>query len=234
MSNALSVAPDDLRRYRGFMRVTYLGHACLLIESDYTRVLIDPGTYSEGFESLRDLDAIAVTHLHPDHVDPERFPELARVNPGARLLIEPEAIQALAIGPANVFAAGAVTTVGGIRIEAVGGRHASNHDQVSPLGNVGLILTDSAKLRLFHPGDSYDETPGDIDVLGLPLSAPWCRMSETLDFLRAVKPKVAIPIHDGLLNEAGHGAYLMHVETFGPAETTARRLSVGATFDAEQ
>ncbi|MDQ3307853.1 MAG: MBL fold metallo-hydrolase, partial [Actinomycetota bacterium] len=40
------------------MRLTHLGHACLLVETGSTRVLIDPGTYSTGFDALRDLDAI--------------------------------------------------------------------------------------------------------------------------------------------------------------------------------
>lgn len=214
------------------MRVTHLGHSCLLVESDDTRLLIDPGTYSEGFEDLRDLDGIAVTHLHPDHVDPERFPVLEQANLGARLLIEPDTIDELNLGPANVFAAGAITSVHHLRVEAVGGRHAGNHDQVPPLGNVGLIITDPGGQRLFHPGDSYDETPSDIAVLALPLNAPWCRMSETLDFLRAVEPEVAIPIHDGLLNEPGHAAYLMQLEKFGPPGTTVQRLTAGVPFEA--
>ncbi len=214
------------------MRVTHLGHACLLVESDGTRLLIDPGTYSEGFETLRDLDGIAVTHVHYDHVDPERFPALEDANPGARLLIEPNTIDELTLGPANVFAAGAVTSIGALRVEAVGGRHARNHDQIPPLGNVGLIVTDGDGRRLFHPGDSYDDAPSDIAVLALPLNAPWCRMSETLDFLRAVSPEVAIPIHDGLLSEPGHAAYLMHLERFGPTGTTVRRLTAGEPFDA--
>ncbi|MEJ7689514.1 MAG: MBL fold metallo-hydrolase [Nocardioidaceae bacterium] len=127
---------------------------------------------------------------------------------------------------------GAATSVGDLRVEAVGGRHARNHDQIPPLGNIGLIVTDRGGRRLFHPGDSYDETPGDIAVLALPLNAPWCRMSETLDFLRAVSPEVAIPIHDGLLSEPGHAAYLMHLERFGPTGTTVRRLTAGEPFDA--
>lgn len=213
------------------MRVTHLGHACLLVESDDTRLLIDPGTYSQGFETLRDLDGIAVTHLHPDHVDPERFPALEEANPGARLLIEPDTIDELTLGPANIFAAGAVTSVGDLRVEAVGGRHARNHDQVPSLGNVGLIVTDRGGQRLFHPGDSYDETPGGIAVLALPLNAPWCRMSETLDFLRAVGPEVAIPVHDGLLNESGHAAYLRHLEKFGPSGTRVHRLTAGVPVD---
>ncbi len=58
------------------MRVTHLGHACLLVETADRRILIDPGNFSSGFEELSGLDAIVVTHNHPDHFDPERVPRL--------------------------------------------------------------------------------------------------------------------------------------------------------------
>ena len=57
------------------MRVTHLGHACLLVEVADRRILIDPGNFSSGFEELTGLDAIVVTHNHPDHFDPERVPD---------------------------------------------------------------------------------------------------------------------------------------------------------------
>ena len=54
------------------MHLTHLGHACVLVETEHARLLIDPGTLSSGLEGLLDLDAILVTHEHPDHVDVER------------------------------------------------------------------------------------------------------------------------------------------------------------------
>jgi L-ascorbate metabolism protein UlaG (beta-lactamase superfamily) len=117
-----------------------------------------------------------------------------------------------------------------MEFRAVGGRHARNHDQVPPLGNVGYVVTANGT-TFFHPGDSYDEAPGDIDVLGLPLNAPWCRMSETLSFLHAVSPRVVVPIHTGLLSEDGLAAYLMHVERFGPAGTEVVDLRPGSAYD---
>ncbi|MDQ3094459.1 MAG: MBL fold metallo-hydrolase [Actinomycetota bacterium] len=213
------------------MRLTHLGHACLLVETGSTRVLIDPGTYSTGFDALRDLDAILVTHMHPDHIDPERFPALVRSSPRARLLIEPEAAATHEIEPAAGFTAGDSTTIGELQIQAIGGVHATNHDKVPPVGNIGFVLRDGAGHTLFHPGDSYAETPADIDVLGLPLNAPWCRMRETLAFVEAVSPRVAVPIHDALLSDRGHAAYLMHVEEFSPDRTAVEVLGLGETYD---
>src|SRR5277367_2154578 len=66
------------------VRITHYGHACVLAElPDRTRVLFDPGTYSAGFEDLAGLDAVLVTHEHPDHFDAERLPRLVEANPDA-------------------------------------------------------------------------------------------------------------------------------------------------------
>ncbi len=207
------------------MQITSLGHACLLLESDGTRLLIDPGVYSTGFESLTQLDAILVTHQHPDHFDAERLGPVVSANPRAALLFEPETAIEADCESVTVFSAGDSTRIGSIEVSAVGGEHAANHDQVPRLGNVGLVLRTGGGQTLFHPGDAYAETPSDVDVLALPLNAPWARVSETLDFLRRVSPRVVIPIHDGLLNEAGRKAYLLHVENAGPDHTELRDLS---------
>ena len=89
------------------MRITHLGHACVLLESDGGgRLLIDPGTYSSGFEGLTDLAAVVVTHQHPDHVDPARLDALVGANPQARLLFEPETAAAVEDERVTAFAAG--------------------------------------------------------------------------------------------------------------------------------
>ena len=65
------------------MIVTHLGHSCLLVEAGGARLLIDPGAFTTGFEELTDLDAVLVTHQHPDHLDVERLPLLLESNDGA-------------------------------------------------------------------------------------------------------------------------------------------------------
>jgi L-ascorbate metabolism protein UlaG (beta-lactamase superfamily) len=213
------------------MRITHLGHACLLVETANTRLLIDPGNFSRGFEDLANLDAILVTHQHPDHFDPDRGPALVAANPVAKLFVEPETAAAFEMGADAVFSAGSEQQVGDVTITGVGGRHAVNHDRVPQIGNVGFVVSEAAGPRLFHPGDSYDDAPSGVDVLALPLNAPWCRLSETLDFYRAVGPAAAVPIHTALLSEAGLGMYLMHVGNFGPDGSEVADLSDGSARD---
>lgn len=42
-----------------------------------------------------------------------------------------------------------------------------------------------------------------IDTLFVPAQAPWLKLSEAIDFVRAVDPGQAIPIHDAGLSELG-------------------------------
>ena len=70
------------------MKITHFGHACLLVETGGARLLFDPGTDSSGFETLRDLSAILITHEHDDHVDYAKLPALTVQNPGAQLIAD--------------------------------------------------------------------------------------------------------------------------------------------------
>ncbi len=72
------------------MKITYLGHATLLIETGGKKIIVDP--FITGNPLAKDIfileqievDYIMITHAHQDHVlDVE---ELAEANPAARLI----------------------------------------------------------------------------------------------------------------------------------------------------
>ena len=57
--------------------LTHLGHSCVLVEvprGDGTaaKILLDPGTLAPPLSHRQGLDAILITHAHPDHLDPEQ------------------------------------------------------------------------------------------------------------------------------------------------------------------
>ena len=58
-----------------------------------------------------------------------------------------------------------------------------------------------------HPGDSFYIPFEQIDVLALPSAAPWMKLSESVDYLRAMAPRVAVPIHQAVLSDAGTGVH---------------------------
>lgn len=213
------------------MRLTHFGHSCLLVEIDGARVLIDPGAFSHGFEELSDLDAIVITHQHIDHVDVERLPQLLEANDSALLLAEPETAAELSGAgiAAEPLHPGDERTVAGVQLRVGGGRHAVIHPDIPRVGNVAVLLGTSHSKDgsglLLHPGDAYDVVPAGVDVLALPLSAPWAKVSETIDYLRAVRPGTAVPVHDALLQAGARALYVDHCTNLAPEGTTVTSLA---------
>jgi L-ascorbate metabolism protein UlaG (beta-lactamase superfamily) len=203
------------------VRLTHLGHACLLVEARGVRLLVDPGSFSSGFEELGDLAAIFLTHQHADHVDVGRLPALLAASPEASVHAEPQTSAQLSendalTGRLRPFAAGDSIELGGVSVRGVGGDHAVIHPDVPRVGNTGLLLTADGEPTMFHPGDAYDTAPDGVEVLAVPLSAPWAKVAETVEFVRAVSPRTAVPIHDALLTDAARGLYAGHVQRLGP------------------
>ena len=207
------------------MRISHLGHAAVLVETDDARILIDPGNLSDAWHSLSDLDGVLVTHQHPDHMDPENIGPLLAANPTAKVLVEPSILslvdggQIPTLPSATPFAADDQTVVGDVLITGVGGQHAIIHRDIPRIGNVGFVLRSAGQPTLFHPGDAYDTAPQGIDVLAMPAYGPWAAMKETIDFVRAVGALEGFSIHDELLNDRGRRLVMSRVD-----ELTSMRL----------
>jgi L-ascorbate metabolism protein UlaG (beta-lactamase superfamily) len=206
------------------MLITHLGHAAVLVETERARILLDPGNLSASWHGLTDLSAILVTHVHPDHLDPEHLPRLLQANPGAKVYTETSVPRLLAAGDLDADAltpvsAGDEVAVADTMISVVGGVHAEIHRDIPRIGNVGYLLRTEGEPSLFHPGDSYATAPTPVDVLALPAYGPWAALKETVDFVRAVGALEGFPIHDGLLNERGVGLVMGRIN-----EMTSTRL----------
>lgn len=206
------------------MKITRFGHAALLVDVADSRILIDPGTFSpdETF-ALTGLAAIVVTHQHADHLDVDRLPRLLTANPDAVLIADPQTARQQDHGNWIENAAGQEQPVGSVILRGVGSRHAEITPQLPRVDNVGVMVSAPGEPTLFHPGDAYEYAPEGIGVLALPLSAPWAKVSETIDFLQRVNPTTYFPIHDRTISELGYDIYWNQTEKFGGV-ADARRL----------
>ena len=193
------------------MRIAHLGHSAVLVETEAARILVDPGNLSADWHGVTDLDAVLVTHAHPDHLDPAALPVLLAANPSAKVYLEPSLLLQVQsgdlppLGDATALAAGEQTAVGDVLVTAAGGRHAIIHRDIAQIGNVGYVLRSEGEPTFFHPGDSLDTAPAGVDVLAVPAYGPWAALKETIDFVRAVGALEGFAIHDELLSDRGRG-----------------------------
>lgn len=182
------------------MRITKFSHSCVRLSHDGSDVVIDPGVWSER-ESLDGVAAVLITHEHADHWDIERL----RATDAPIHTIEAVATQIREADPevaerVHVVRPGDETEIAGYAVRVVGEKHAVIHPELPHFDNSGFVLT-AGGTSLYHPGDSF-ETPGqDVDVFCAPVCAPWAKLSEVLDFARAVHAPRTLGIHDLVYSE---------------------------------
>ncbi len=183
------------------MQLTKYEHACLTIEIDGQLLVVDPGNFTSDFIITDNIIAIVITHEHADHFDPDILAAIYDKNPRSILISLDSIVQKMPDHISRVVKAGDRITVGPFDLEFFGGTHAQIHSEIPLIDNVAVLINQ----KLYYPGDSFSLPDKPIDTLALPVSAPWLKISEALDFLAAVKPRQVFPTHDAILSDNGKG-----------------------------
>jgi L-ascorbate metabolism protein UlaG (beta-lactamase superfamily) len=218
------------------VRLTFHGHACVVLSAAATRLVIDPGTLAEAPAALTGATAVLVTHEHPDHLAADavvaalRSDELLTLHatPGAvRLLLDagapPDRIHEVAAGDELRF--------DDARVHVGGGAHAPIHALVPGVENRTFTVTIDGT-TVHHPGDSFDLPASAPDVLCLPVSGPWLRLAEAMDAAAAAGARTVVPVHDALLSETGHQLVGRWLDTARVGGAYAyHRLEVGESLE---
>src|SRR3989344_8245738 len=153
------------------MKITKYGHSCLLVEDKDARVIIDPGYLSSGQNEVKNVDAVLITHEHPDHLDLGSLGAILSNNTEAKIItnlgvgkiLEKESITYQVLGHNKE------TEIKGIKIRGWGEKHAVLYPTIPQVDNTGYIINK----KFFHPGDSFAYPVGSVDILALPLAGPW-------------------------------------------------------------
>jgi L-ascorbate metabolism protein UlaG (beta-lactamase superfamily) len=186
------------------MRLTKFAHACVRLDRDGAVLVIDPGSLSER-SALDGADAVLITHEHLDHLNVEALTDALAVRPSVRIYTHPEVTPKLGdlaevvteVQPGDDFEAA------GFAVRTYGGLHAMIHPELPRVANLGFFIE-----GVYHPGDSFDvPTDAEVHTLFVPVSGPWLKLSESVEFVRQVAPRRAFALHDGLLNDVGLKVY---------------------------
>lgn len=186
------------------MKLTKYKHSCFTLEKDGEVLVVDPGAWATDFVVPEHVVAVVVTHEHADHFDLDKLQTIIDNSPDA-IIYGPDAVtRQIANLPVQAVSSDEVVKIGGFTLTFTGGVHATIHKDFHPeFQNVGVIVDNV----LYHPGDSLALPNHPVKVLSLPIIAPWEKVSESVDFLIAVKPELAFPTHDAMLSEFGFGLY---------------------------
>lgn len=195
-------------------------------------MLIDPGEFCfiEGKLKPEDIptpDVLLLTHEHPDHYSPQAIKKISRgkkptIITSARLsdLLKKEGLDSITIK------ADTTVTSGPFTISAFSAPHGP---AFTVPDNLGFVINN----KVAHPGDSLEfSLPQNIEVIALPIIAPWAIVRYAVDFGIKLKPKLIIPIHDAIMKDFMLSViYNLGQKKFAEAGIEFKALNLGESLE---
>jgi L-ascorbate metabolism protein UlaG (beta-lactamase superfamily) len=161
------------------MRITWLGHASFLLETDGIKIVTDPYDNSIGYKPIDiPVDIATVSHEHSDH----------------------NYVQGLRGEPQTVRGAG-VTEIRGIKFRGISSFH--DNAKGAERGKNTIFVIEAEELAICHLGDLGHELTGkqvreigQVDVLLLPVGGTYTTDAKAATkVMTDLKPKMVIPMH---------------------------------------
>jgi L-ascorbate metabolism protein UlaG (beta-lactamase superfamily) len=206
-------------------RVTWLGHATVLLELGGARLLTDPllrdrvghlrrHGASPAPAAIEHLDAVLVSHLHLDHLDaaslrrlPRNVTVLAPVGAGALL-------RRLGFVRTTEVSVGEETTIGDATVTAVPAVHDGRRHPLAPFAEaIGFVVAGDRRVYFAGDTDLFDDMEARIGATDAALLPIWGwgpslgpGHMDPLGAARAaarLHPRVVVPIHWGTFFPAG-------------------------------
>jgi L-ascorbate metabolism protein UlaG (beta-lactamase superfamily) len=226
-------------------RLTWVGHATVLVELGEAAVLTDPVLRQRVAHlrrrtppprALPRLDAVLISHLHRDHLD---LPSLQVVDPSAPVVVPRGGAGVLRRSRREVIelSPGEALELAGVRIRAVPAVHDGRRSPLSgPTEAVGYVI--EAQRRVYFAGDTarFDEMAElvDLDAALLPIWGWGPRLGpghmgpeEAAEAVALMRPDVVVPIHWGTLRPFGTAGGRARVQT-DPARLFAAQVAEAA------
>jgi L-ascorbate metabolism protein UlaG (beta-lactamase superfamily) len=179
------------------MKITKLGHCCLIVDIRGVRFLTDPGNYTTAQDEVKNIQYVVITHEHTDHLHVDSLKKVLCNNPEAKVIsnsavgkiLDKEGISYTKVADGETYDAD------GVEIAGHGFKHAPIFRDYEQVENTGYLF-DS---KFFYPGDVFYKPDVPVDILAFPVGAPWSTIGASVDYILSVKPRIAFGVHDGNL-----------------------------------
>ncbi len=176
------------------MKITKIGHCCLVVEVKGIRILTDPGMFTDGQNTLTGVDVLLITHEHGDHLHTDSVKEIVKNNPEIKIITNTAVGKILSEQGIKfeIVEDGQSQIIKEVLIEAFGNVHQEIYKDYGMVQNTGYFIDN----YFYYPGDALHVPGKNVEVLALPVPGSWANMREVIDFAYAIKPKKAFPVHD--------------------------------------
>lgn len=181
------------------MKVKKIGHCCFVAElKEGVRIMTDPGAFSTLQTEEKNIKVILITHEHSDHLHIESLKEVLKNNSNAIVItntavgkiLDNEKISYIKVEEGEKY------EIEGVVISGFGNVHAEIYEKFGEVQNTGYMID-----NLCYAGDSFNYPDADVDILALPVSGPWMKMSDAIDYAKKIRPRICFPVHDAIMQD---------------------------------
>src|SRR5919112_4484636 len=186
------------------VRISKYIHSCVLFEHEGDKLLFDPGNYSfiDGRvtpETFQDVSTVVITHGHADHLALEPLKQILALS-GADVVTNGEVAATLRDeGIATTTIEEGTLTAGAFTLRAIPTPHEAILADTVPR-HTAFLVND----RVLNCGDSFADPLlpyAGVDVLIMPVMAPFLTEVGAAAFARRMHPRQVIPVHDGYVKD---------------------------------
>lgn len=198
------------------MKITKYRHACIVLEEQGKKLVIDPGGLTPDFGDANNIVAVVVSHVHDDHLSTENLQKIVDANPNAKIFTTPEAAQEWGDPHAQAVKAGDEATAGPFSLIFCGELHRAVHPEWPQCQNIGVMVNGC----FYYAGDSLTIPDRKVEVLAAPAAYAWLKIGEVMDYVKTINPQTFFRTHDAPLSQEGittaDGWFQKTSEKFGP------------------
>ncbi len=188
--------------------------------------MTDPGapSYSGTPTAEKDISAVLITHEHQDHVHIETLKGILKHNPTAQVITNTSVGTVLAEAeiPFTLVEEGQSIDIAGVVVSGFGNTHAEIYHQFGQVQNTGYMID-----TLCYPGDAFHYPDREVDILALPVSAPWLKIKDAIEYAKHIRPRIVFPVHDGFIKEFFTPIYVLPERILSEVGIGFKKLEIG-------